>query len=314
VNVLVVGGAGFVGGAVTDALGETNHNVRVFDALLYEDAYLKPVDFVRGDVRDHVAMHPQLGWADCVVWLAARVAEATCDLEPIVAQQVNVAAVRAMRERFEGRVIFTSTSAVYGRSAEVLTETSPLGPRTLYSRTKVEAERELAGTDCLIFRLATLYGLGDPFSRPRFDLAVNTMTLAAATTGSLTVFGGKQYRPFLHVRDAARAIVEAIPQPATGVFNIHGENVRIDELAARFAQHFTGLQIHTQPEVGQMESYRLNSNQANMALGFQPKLLIDDGIAEIRSLVESGRIPNLSSHRFRNHLHIGSQPASRQVS
>jgi nucleoside-diphosphate-sugar epimerase len=304
VNVLVVGGAGFVGGAVTDALLKTKHRVRVFDALLYEDAYLKPIDFARGDVRNPDLIRPHLAWAGCVIWLAARVAEATCDLDPLAAEQVNVTAVKTLREHFDGRIIFTSTSAVYGRSPQLLTEESALGPRTLYSRTKVEAERELANIDSLIFRLGTLYGVADEFSRPRFDLVVNTMTLAAATTGVVTVFGGEQYRPFLHVRDAADAIVGAIGQPATGIFNLHGQNIRIAELANQILQQFGDLNIKRQSEVGQSESYRLDSEKAHQSLAFAPQRRIEDGIREVRQLVESGRIADLSSPRFRNHLHM----------
>jgi nucleoside-diphosphate-sugar epimerase len=304
VNVLVVGGAGFVGGAVTDALLQTNHSLRVFDVLLYEDAYLKPIDFVRGDVTDLDALSPHLAWAECVVWLAARVAEATCDLDPLLAKDVNVGSVRTLRANFDGRIIFTSTAAVYGRSPDVLTEAAKLGPRTLYSKTKVDAEQELAGANALIFRLATLYGLGDRFSRPRFDLAVNTMTLASATTGAITIFGGEQFRPFLHVRDAADAIVQAISRPATGVFNIHAENLRIAELAARLKNHFSKLRIETQSETGQAESYRLDSDKARRSLSFAPTRQIDNGIREIRELVESGRVHDLTNPRFRNHLYV----------
>jgi nucleoside-diphosphate-sugar epimerase len=314
VNVLVVGGAGFVGGAVTDALLGTNHRVRVFDVLLYEDSYSKPIDFVHGDVRNPDQLRPHLAWAGCVIWLAARVAEATCDLDPRAAEEVNVGAVKTLRDHFGGRIIFTSTSAVYGRSPQLLTEESAVGPRTLYSRTKVEAEHELANNNSLIFRLGTLYGVGDEFSRPRFDLVVNTMTLAAATTGVVTVFGGEQYRPFLHVRDAADAIVGAIGRPATGIFNLHSENVRIVELADRLLQQFGNLKVKMQSEIGQSESYRLDSEKARGSLAFAPKRRIEDGIHEVRMLVESGRIADLGSPRFRNHLHVAQPPKIRSAS
>jgi nucleoside-diphosphate-sugar epimerase len=311
-NILVVGGAGFVGGALTDVLLSYNHHVRVFDSLLYEDSYLKPFAFARGDVRDTDALRPQLLWADCVVWLAARVAEATCDLDPVIAEQVNVGAVQALCAGFDGRIIFTSTSAVYGRSAEILDERSALGPRTLYSRTKALAEQELQRKNAIAFRLGTLFGLGDQFSRPRFDLVVNTMALAAATKRRITVFGGAQYRPFLHVKDAADAILRAVHGSETGVFNLSAENLRIADLGLRLLDHFPDLTIETKPERGQSESYRMSSEKARELLGFAPRRSIDDGIVEIRELVESGRIPDLDNPRFRNHLFL-EQKLSRSV-
>jgi len=302
VNVLVAGGAGYVGGALTDALLSTDHKIRVLDLLLYEDTYRKPIEFINGDVRSIEDLRPQLQWADCVVWLAARVAEATCDLDPEGAEQVNAKSVATLSKYFGGRIVFTSTAAVYGRNPAVLTEESPLEPRTLYSQTKVAAERHLARKNAMIFRLGTLYGVGDLFSRPRFDLAVNTMTLAASTTRKITVFGGRQFRPLLHVRDAADAIAAAIGDPTGGVYNLVGENLQISELASKLRRHFSDLSIETLPEQGQFESYRMSAERARASLGFSPRRSVDEGITEVRQLVESGRIRDLASVRFRNHL------------
>ncbi|MEO7795771.1 MAG: NAD-dependent epimerase/dehydratase family protein, partial [Thermoanaerobaculia bacterium] len=83
-RVLVVGGAGYVGGAVTDLLTQTSHEVRVFDALLYEESYRKPVEFAYGDVRDRAALRPHLDWAEAVIWLAALVGDPACALNPDV--------------------------------------------------------------------------------------------------------------------------------------------------------------------------------------------------------------------------------------
>ena len=99
-----------------------------------------------------------------------------------------------------------STCSVYGAQEALLDETSPLYPLSLYARTKQWSEEILTDTDALIFRLGTLHGISDEFSRIRFDLVVNTLVMRAFAHGKINVFGGKQYRPMLHVRDAARAI------------------------------------------------------------------------------------------------------------
>src|SRR2546421_2743765 len=172
-NVLVVGGAGYVGGAVTDRLMGSRHNVRVYDSLLYEDSYRKPVDFVLGDVRDWNRLKSQLEWADVVVWLAALVGDGACSLDPDLTVEINELSVKRLTEEFDGRTIFISTCSVYGAQAGILDEKSPLNPLSLYAVTKLKAETYLRDRNALVFRLGTLFGVGDHFSRIRLDLVVN---------------------------------------------------------------------------------------------------------------------------------------------
>ena len=105
-NVLVVGGAGYVGGAVTDALLTTDHSIRIYDALLYEESYRKPVDFVFGDVRDQNRLRPHLAWADAVIWLAAIVGDGACQLNPEITLEVNQEAVGWLVRHFDRRIIY----------------------------------------------------------------------------------------------------------------------------------------------------------------------------------------------------------------
>ena len=160
-NVLVVGGAGYLGGAVTDLLMDSQYNVRVYDSLLYEEEYRKPVDFVFGDVRDAVLLKPQLQWADVVVWLAAIVGDGACAADPELTVDVNEGSVVWLVRNFDRRIIFTSTCSVYGANEGVLDEDSPLNPLSLYARTKLNAERHLANSPAIIFRLGTLFGVAD---------------------------------------------------------------------------------------------------------------------------------------------------------
>src|SRR5205807_2089198 len=187
-NILVVGGAGYVGGAVTDLLQQTEHNVRVFDALLYEECYRKPVDFVYGDVRDTDRIKSQLKWADAVVWLAALVGDPACALHPDVSVEINQKSLKTVAENFNGRIVFLSTCSVYGAQDNVLDESSPLNPLSVYAVTKQEAEQYLSGKNAIIFRLGTLFGVGDLFSRIRLDLVVNILTVKAHRTGNIKVF------------------------------------------------------------------------------------------------------------------------------
>lgn len=302
-KVLVVGGAGYIGGCVTDLLLARGHSVRVYDALVYEDTYLKPVPFVRGDILDFERLKRELAHADAVVWLAAVVADAACDEAPDHAREVNTDSVRQLATTFSGRIVFTSTCSVYGTQSDVLTEDSPIDPRTLYSRTKAAAEQALPSANALILRLATLYGLGDSFCRPRFDLVVNTMTLSAVTKRSIAVVGGEQYRGFLHVRDAAAAIAAAAESNERGVFNLHECNMKIAELADLLRAEFPDLHIERQTPPSDLVSYRVSSEKARRLLAFAPRLRVVDGIRELREVLESGRIKNPSNPRFRNHMY-----------
>ena len=300
-NVLVVGGAGYVGGAVTDLLLQSEHNLRVYDALLYEEAYRKPVDFVYGDVRDRERLRSHLEWADAVVWLAALVGDAACALNPDVSVAINQESVRWLAENFDGRIVFLSTCSVYGAQDGVLDESSPTNPLSVYAATKLEAERCLADKNAIIFRLGTLFGVGDLFSRIRLDLVVNILTVRAHKFGKITIYGGDQFRPLLHVRDAAQTIADNLATERTGVFNLHKQNVRIIDLAYQVRNHFPGLVIkQTERKFEDTRNYRVSSDKAKTVLGFEPVYSIDKGIEEIKSLVESRRLKDVDNPRYTN--------------
>ena len=300
-NVLVVGGCGYIGGAVTDLLMGSEHRVRVYDALLYEECYRKPVDFLFGDVRDHDRLLPLLKRADAVVWLAALVGEGACALNPEVSVAINEDSVRWLAENYDGRIVFMSTCSVYGAEDAILDESSPVKPLSVYAVTKLAAEQYLRDKNSIIFRLGTLFGVGDTFSRIRLDLVVNTLTVRAHRYEKITVFGGDQFRPLLHVRDAASAIVENLATPHTGIFNLHRQNVRIIDLAYQVRNHFADLSIDQTPMKFQdARNYRVSSDKAHRTLGFRAVHSIDDGIEEIKELLDYGRIKDVENPRYTN--------------
>lgn len=300
-NVLVVGGAGYIGGALTDLLLNSSHEVRVYDALLYEESYRKPVEFVLGDVRDWERLTPQLEWADVVVWLAAIVGDGACALDPGLTAEINEVAVKNLAERFDGRIIFTSTCSVYGAQDGLLYESSPTNPLSVYAATKLNAEAYLEGKNALIFRLGTLFGVGDCYSRIRLDLVVNVLTVKAVLQRKISVFGGSQYRPLLHVKDAAETIFQNLDTDHTGTYNLHVVNISILDLAEQFLQHFPDLEIHrTELKFEDNRNYRVSSERAEATLSFKPRFLVEDGIAELKVLIEEGRIKNSRVPRHSN--------------
>jgi nucleoside-diphosphate-sugar epimerase len=300
-NVLVVGGAGYIGGHVTDRLAEAGHTVRVYDNLLYEEKYLKPVDFVRGDVLDRARLRPHLDWADAVVWLAALVGDGACALDPMLTQQINLESLRWVVHHFDRRLVFMSTCSVYGAQDGVLDEDSPVNPLSVYARTKVEAEKAVADADCITFRLGTIFGVGDRFSRLRLDLVVNTLTVKACLYRRMSVYGGAQYRPLLHVRDVAEAIVPNVTTAHRGVYNLVACNMTILEAAEKIAEVVPGVTIErTEIKFQDARNYQVSGARAERTFGFRPKLTIYDGIREIKQLTEEGRVGDIYNTRYSN--------------
>lgn len=299
-KILIVGGAGYLGGALTDILSTTGNEILVYDDLLYEDAYFKNIPFVRGDVRDTKRLKPYLEWADSVVWLAAIVGDGACALNPGATKEVNQDSVKWLADNFNGQIIFMSTCSVYGAQEGLLTEQSSLNPLSLYASTKLKAESYLKGKNAIIFRLGTLFGVSDSYSRIRMDLVVNTLTTRAVTDGKLQVFGGNQYRPLLHVRDAALTIVQNLNVDVQGVFNLHRGNVKILDLANRIARYIP-IEIEIiETTFEDTRNYRASSDTAKRLLNFDPVLRVEDGIQEIQKLVLAGRIKNVNNPRYSN--------------
>ena len=153
----------------------------------------------------------------------------------------------------------------------------------------------------MIFRLGTLFGLSDNFARLRVDLVLNVLTIRAILEGTMSVFGGTQYRPLLHVRDVATASVPHISTSETGIFNLHTENVTVLELAEKIKSIIPNVSIEqTEISFQDARNYRVGSDKARQQLGFAPKWSIEDGIREVAQVITSKRIKDVQNPRFNN--------------
>lgn len=302
-RVLVVGGAGYVGGWLTDRAVADGHEVMVYDLLLYEDRYLKDVAFVNGDVLDTNRLREQLEWADAVVWLAALVGDPASALDTSLTRKINLDSLSWLCDEFDGRIIFPSTCSVYGAQDEELDESSPTDPLSLYAETKLEAEEILTAKrpDSLILRLATLAGVGDSYSRIRLDLVVNLLVARAKLVGELQVFGGAQYRPLLHVRDVATAVVPHLESDVSGIFNLGTENITILGLAERVVERVGNVEIKTLDMPFQdTRNYRVSFKKAEEELAFKAEYSTDDAIDQMTALIDAGRVKDTSMAQFSN--------------
>lgn len=306
IKVLVVGGAGYIGGAVTDRLASKKIPFSVYDKLVYEHQYLKPVDFIYGDVRDCKKLKSVLPGYTHIIWLAAIVGDATCQVDAQLTREVNEDSVKWLVKNFKGRILFASSCSVYGKSNSMLVESSPTNPLSLYAATKLKAESFLAKhPNALIYRIGTAYGVSDQYSRTRLDLAVNVLSFRAISQGKLTYFGGTQRRPFIHVKDIAAAFINGLNNPVRGIYNLATENFQIKDLAARVGK-LTKCKIEaTKNPFEDERNYHVSSEKAKKAgLLKGLKYSVDHGIKEIASLASFSRVSpeELDVHFNERHL------------
>ena len=301
---MVVGGAGYVGGGIVDKLKE-NHNVTVFDSLIYEESYRKDVNFVYGDIRDKDKLLSLLNKNDAVIWLAALVGDGACSINPELTFEINSESVKFLAENFKKRIVFLSTCSVYGAQDGMLDETSSINPLSEYASSKVQAEEYLQNSDAIIFRLGTLFGISDEFSRIRLDLVVNILVTKALTEGKLTVFGGEQWRPLLHVNDVANAINHTLEDGVKGIFNLHYKNFKIIDIANEIIQKVPSAIIETTPMKFQdARNYQVSSEKLFNNTGFKAEVDLKSGIQEVFDLISNNRIKDVNHIRYSNQNYL----------
>ena len=299
-KILVVGGAGYVGGGIVDKL-IINHDVTVFDSLVYETSYRKKVNFIYGDIRDHQKLNSILNDYDSVIWLAALVGDGACSINPALTQEINAESVKNLTKNYSGRIVFLSTCSVYGAQEGVLSEDSSTNPLSEYASSKLIAEKYLEDSNVIIFRLGTLFGISDQYSRIRLDLVVNILVTKALMENKMSVFGGDQWRPLLHVNDVANAIDATIENNVNGIFNLHYQNFKILEIAEEVQKRITTSEIIKTPmEFQDARNYQVTSKKLFKETGFKAEIDLKKGIEEIYELISKNRIKDISDPRYSN--------------
>lgn len=316
--VLVTGGAGYIGSHVVRMLLAAGRQVVVLDRLLFGAESLAAVRrdpnfrLIMGDIRDAVAVQRALRGADAVIHLAGIVGDPACALDPETTNAVNVAAtaslVAAAHAAGVQRFVFASSCSVYGASDVLVDESSALHPVSLYAETKVAGEHIVLGArrmrfEPVVLRFATLHGWSP---RPRLDLVANLLTAQAVRTGRITVFGGEQWRPFLHVADAAEALVAVLTAPGAQVsgevFNIgsSAENYQIGSVGAHVAEWVPGTCVDIASTDGDRRDYRVSFARLERTLAFRPRRSLDDGIRELSVRAQAGDFAQIDDPRYSN--------------
>src|SRR3954449_9274873 len=320
-RVLVTGGAGYLGALVVQELHDRGHEVCVLDSLIHGQLDVAKrlasngAYFVDGDVRSPAARAEALNGAEAVIHLAAIVGDPACGREPELAKEVNVEATHALvddaRQRGVGRFVFASTCSNYGRMADPtvpIDETGQLAPVSLYAEQKVAVEQHLLALDpapyavtCL--RFATVYGVGP---RMRFDLTVNEFTRDLWADRDLEVFGEQFWRPYVHVRDAARGIRTVLEAPAERiagqVFNVGDsrENYRKLDLVEEIRKQTERGEVSFVKRQEDPRDYKVDFAKVHRVLGYEITRRVPDGIAEVMQGLDEDRFPDPFGPPYRN--------------
>jgi nucleoside-diphosphate-sugar epimerase len=314
-TILVTGGGGYVGARLVPRLLERGYEVRVLDWFLFGDEVLAPIAglpslrLVQADIRDTAAVQHTVTGCDAVIHLAAISNDPSFELDKSSALSINLDSftplVRICRQAGVYRFIFASTASVYGvSSSPEVTEDHPCVPVSDYNSSKAACEAILRGYHSsrfttVIARPGTICGYSP---RQRFDLIVNIFTNQAVNSREITVFGGSQMRPNLHIEDMVDAYLQLLDAPTEAVanetFNVGCENLSLSAIAQTVRRevvrsgHSKERIALTFVESQDPRSYRITSTKIQKHLGFAPRRRIAHAVRDLLAAFESGDLPD----------------------
>lgn len=317
-TVLVTGGAGYVGSALVPHLLEHGYAVKVLDLFLYGREVLDQVrdhpglEMIAGDIRDAELLRRSLPGVDAVIHLACISNDPSFELNPQLGRAINFDAftplVRISRESGVRRFVYASSSSVYGVKEEAnVTEDLPLEPLTDYSKFKAlcesillaERTRDFVG---LVLRPATVCGYAP---RLRLDLTVNILTSQAVNNRKITVFGGDQMRPNIHIRDMIDLYCRSLEWPDAAIngkiYNAGYQNLKVRDIAETVKRVVAdAVEIVTVPS-NDNRSYHISSGRIQQELGFVPRHTVERAVEELAAQFTAGRLSDaLTSDRYYN--------------
>jgi len=315
--VLIVGGAGYIGSCLVRKLLAAGRKVRVMDSLIYGDYSLHDVlghpnlEVRVGDCRKLQDLVSAVRDTEAIVHLAAIVGDPACEVDRQASREINYAATRMLIEVAKGngncRLVFSSSCSVYAATDLLMDEYSHVVPISLYAQTKVDSEEallEARSSDFhpVILRLATVFGLS---YRTRFDLIVNLLTAKAHAEGTITIFNGTQWRPFIHVQDVANGICQALAAPLDVVsgetYNLGDSrmNFTLSQLAEKVLAEFPSTRVEN-IENSDRRNYRVSFEKIRNQIGFECQWTLEDGIREIKRAFENKFIADYRDARYSN--------------
>ena len=319
--VLVIGGAGYIGSHTVDLLLQNGYFVRVLDRLMYGQQSLAPFlgrrdfELIEGDATDITKLTLAMKGVSAVVHLAGLVGDPACAVDEQFTRHTNIVATRMAKDVAQSlgvhRFVFASSCSVYGISDKEVNESDALNPVSMYAQTKIDSETELlfSARDnffVTVLRFATVFGHSP---RPRFDLVGNLFTAQAMTDGLITVIGPQQWRPFIHVRDLARAIVKVLKEnPAivqNQIFNVGDKRLnmtilQLAEAVQKVCSRYRDVQISVSENVQDRRNYAVSFEKIRSLLDYQAATTLEEGIEEMVDQFQSGQYQHYREQIYSN--------------
>jgi len=302
-KVLLVGGAGYIGGLTCDYLIEDGFDVTVYDNLLYENRFLKDIPFIYGDVRDTEKLYNASKDFDVIVLMAALVGDPACSVDNALTEEINYKAIKDFCEVVspDKHLVFMSTCSVYGAQDGLLNEESGTNPLSSYAATKLKSEEHILAKGGTIFRLGTVFGLGDTYSRLRMDLVVNVLTMKAVKDGEITINGGDQWRPIIAVKDIAGYVTEACREQYEGIYVLSLENVIIRELGEKISTLIPNTKVnYTEISFQDARNYKVDNAKSLKRFKYKPTVTVEDEVARMVTLFKEKRVENPEDKVYHN--------------
>ncbi len=307
-KILLTGGSGYLGSILTRKLLANGHSVRILDNFLFGKESLKDIqknkklELVTGDIRDLSIVGKSLKNIDSVIHLASIVGTQSAELDPKASIEVNFMATRNIAELCKiykiKQFIFASTCSVYGAQPDqLIAENSEVNPLDSYGLSKFQSERAVlqAYDYPTILRLGTLFGASH---RMRFDLAINLFIAQAMNKEKLTVFGGDQWRPFLHVDDAAEAFSFAVENKMEGIYNVVWKNLTINQMA-KDIKKLIPSQINLSKDIVDKRNYRVTGKKLEH-FSYKARKDIAFAVKEFKSKI-SDDVKNYRQDKYSNY-------------
>jgi len=315
-KVLLVGGAGYIGGLTCDYLKEAGLEVTVYDNLLYENRFLKEIPFIYGDIRDTEKLYNVSKAFDVIVLMAALVGDPACSVDHDLTEEINYKSIKDFCENVSPskHIVFMSTCSVYGAQDGMLDESSDTNPLSSYASTKLKAEEHILDNGGTIFRLGTVFGLGDTYSRLRMDLVVNVLTMKAVKDGEININGGDQWRPIISVKDIAGYVTEACIEEYEGIFVLSKENVVIRELGERVAGMIPNTKInYTEISFQDARNYKVDNVKSLNTFKYKSKVTVEEEVTRMVKMFTENRVENPEDKIYHNGAFLKNKKEKKQL-